>query len=295
MAASAQFAGSDRMVRLLRYVVDRTLAGEAEQLKEYVLGVEVFDRDQRYDPRIDSIVRVEARRLRNKLDEYYSGPGVLDELVIAMPKGSYVPEFTLRTVGTDAPSPPPSVDPASVAAAETAPRRMGMLRAGLGFGLLGGLVLMLVASLLWRDRNPVADLQAHEAAASIIVLPFQAFTDLAEPDGLAAKLTDQVTTHLARLGTLSVVSYRTATRVADGRGSLREIAREVGADLVLEASIERRGGAIAVEARLVNGVTDRKVWVQRFEAGPEGLASLPRDIAESVSAAVATRTPQSRQ
>ena len=65
--ASDVFANADRMSRFLRFVVERALAGESDQLKEYVVGIEVFGRDDRYDPRLDSIVRVEARRLRTKI------------------------------------------------------------------------------------------------------------------------------------------------------------------------------------------------------------------------------------
>ena len=81
------------MCRFLRFVVDRELAGRGRELKEYTLGTEVFDRDPAYDPRIDPIVRVEARRLRSKLREYYSGSGATDAIVIELPKGSYVPQF----------------------------------------------------------------------------------------------------------------------------------------------------------------------------------------------------------
>jgi serine/threonine-protein kinase len=93
VVASAGFAGSDRMCRFLRFVVERELAGRGRELKEYTLGTEVFDRDASYDPRIDPIVRVEARRLRSKLREYYTTTGVGDSLVIDLPKGSYVPQF----------------------------------------------------------------------------------------------------------------------------------------------------------------------------------------------------------
>src|SRR5262245_13370184 len=72
---STGFSSAGRASRMLRYVVDKTLAGEGDQLKEYAVGVEVFERDEQYDPRIDSIVRVEAGRLRTKLDEYYNGEG----------------------------------------------------------------------------------------------------------------------------------------------------------------------------------------------------------------------------
>ena len=88
---SAGFAASERLRRFLRYVVERSLAGEAGQLKEYVIGRDVFDRDEDYDPRLDSIVRVEAGRLRTKIDEYYHGPGRTDDVIIRLQRGSYAP------------------------------------------------------------------------------------------------------------------------------------------------------------------------------------------------------------
>src|SRR5271170_893549 len=76
LLASEMFVRSDRLCRFLQLTVERMLAGET--VNEYILGKDVFDRDDRYDPRIDSIVRVEARRLRKKLHEYYNGPGASD-------------------------------------------------------------------------------------------------------------------------------------------------------------------------------------------------------------------------
>jgi len=64
--ASKPFAQSARMSRFLRFTVERSVSGQPDQLKEYVIGVEVFDRKSSYDPRVDPIVRVEARRLRSK-------------------------------------------------------------------------------------------------------------------------------------------------------------------------------------------------------------------------------------
>jgi hypothetical protein len=107
--SSPAFA-SGRHPRFLRYVVERTLAGEADQLKEYVLGLEVFDRADGYDPRLDSIVRVEARRLRAKLQEYYAGPGSEDPVVLEIPRGSYAPVFTAKA--------PPAAEPEPESAAE---------------------------------------------------------------------------------------------------------------------------------------------------------------------------------
>ena len=95
--ASRIFSRSGRLNRFLRFAVEQALSGCADHLKEQLIGVEVFDRKPDYDPRIDPIVRVEARRLRSKLKAYYASPGRADFLVLAFPKGSYVPTFKCRT------------------------------------------------------------------------------------------------------------------------------------------------------------------------------------------------------
>jgi serine/threonine-protein kinase len=107
---SALFIRSERLRRFLRVAVDRALAGETEGLKEYALGRDVFDRDEGYDPRVDSIVRVEATRLRKKIGEYYRGPGSNDPVVIEFRRGGYVPVFThaVSNVPQSASEPPPA-------------------------------------------------------------------------------------------------------------------------------------------------------------------------------------------
>jgi hypothetical protein len=93
------FVRSARVRRFLEFTVDYLLAGRAGELKEYVIGAEVFDRGEAYDPRLDPIVRVEARRVRAKLQAYYSSDGANDELVIGYPSGSYAPEVKFREAG----------------------------------------------------------------------------------------------------------------------------------------------------------------------------------------------------
>src|SRR5258707_6612050 len=95
--ASKPFAQSARMSRFLRFTVERAVSGQPDQLKEYVIGVEVFDRKASYDPRVDPIVRVEARRLRSKLKTFYDTEGLSDELIIEFPKGTYAPVFRNRS------------------------------------------------------------------------------------------------------------------------------------------------------------------------------------------------------
>ena len=107
------FRNSERLRRFLRVTVEATLAGQGGQLKEYSLGRDAFDRGPDYDPRTDSIVRVEAQRLRRKLREYYETAGILDPVRIALHSGSYVPEFT-RAQAASAPA-AETLDPNTVA------------------------------------------------------------------------------------------------------------------------------------------------------------------------------------
>ena len=104
--ASEPFVRSARISRFLRFTVEQTLAGHGEELKEYLLGVEVFDRKESYDSRVDPIVRVEARRLRAKLRQYYETTGQADAVVIDFPTGSYVPSFRPRAEAPPAPPAP---------------------------------------------------------------------------------------------------------------------------------------------------------------------------------------------
>ena len=91
--AAACLRDSHLLQRFLRYVVGHTLAGERGQLKEYSVAVDVFERDASFDPRVDPVVRMAARRLRQKLQEYYARDGVQDALRIEIPKGGYSAVF----------------------------------------------------------------------------------------------------------------------------------------------------------------------------------------------------------
>lgn len=90
---SATFQQVDRLKRFLTFVVEETAAGRGGQLKEYVIGVQVFDKNVSFDPRTDPIVRVQARRLRVRLAKYYKDEGQHDTLLIELPKGGYTPSF----------------------------------------------------------------------------------------------------------------------------------------------------------------------------------------------------------
>jgi TolB-like protein/Tfp pilus assembly protein PilF len=107
---SPLFAQSDRLSRFLQFAVEHALSGTQDVLKEYVIGVEVYDRRPPYHPSQDSIVRTEARRLRSKLKEYYESEGKDDPIFIYFRPGSYVPVFRSKVALDSDPGTPTSVD-----------------------------------------------------------------------------------------------------------------------------------------------------------------------------------------
>ena len=116
---SPPLVSSPSLCRFLRYIVEETLAGRESEIKEQPLGVRVFDRGDDFNPRLDPIVRVQARNLRTRIAKYYEGPGVDDPIRIELPKGTYVPVFHGLTPDPPVEEPvavatPVSVMPASV-------------------------------------------------------------------------------------------------------------------------------------------------------------------------------------
>ena len=109
IVASPGFVQAERMSLFLRYVVEEALAGRGDRLKEYSIAIEVFGRDVSFDPQTSSVVRVEASRLRTKLDEYYRSTGADDALVIELPRGGYAPIFHARQTANIGFSDQPSI------------------------------------------------------------------------------------------------------------------------------------------------------------------------------------------
>ncbi len=94
--ASTPFRGSEVHRTLLAYLVERSVSGTADALKEYTVALEVFHKPSSYDPRQESTVRMHVARLRQKLAEYYQTEGAGDPLIIALPKGGFKIHFSTR-------------------------------------------------------------------------------------------------------------------------------------------------------------------------------------------------------
>jgi Tol biopolymer transport system component len=151
LAASAEFARADRMVQFLRYVVQKTLKGDTIALRERQIGISVFERPADWDPKLDNIVRSEARRLRGKLEAYAASNDPDETVRITMPTGGYGVQFE-EICPQVAPSEQPAILP-SVPRDRVARKRIWLSLVG------GGVVLLsvLFAVLLHRSRLPARD------------------------------------------------------------------------------------------------------------------------------------------
>jgi len=98
ITTSVAFRTSDRLKHFITFVASQALQGKGDNLKEYAVGVQVFSRETAFDPRTDPVVRVQARRLRARLERYYREEGQNDEIVVDLPKGGYAPVFRRRDV-----------------------------------------------------------------------------------------------------------------------------------------------------------------------------------------------------
>jgi TolB-like protein len=288
--ASRGFATAGRISKLLRYVVDKTLAGETDQLKEYAVGVEVFDRDEKYDPRLDSIVRVEAGRLRSKLDEYYLENGNASHVRIALPRGGYAVTFERRGPAKAGPShehASGAANPGESPKTGEGPALAGPRRRRTSL-LLGAVLLASVAVMVvWlatRDRSAHPDLRPTAA-----VLPIEANMIGGDNDNYSAQFTEAITSELARLGTVSVASFTSSMTFAGRRPSMNEVADTLKSRYIVEASVDDEASEILVVARIVSSETNRKMWVSDYRGARDDVRGIAQRIAFDVSAAILER------
>src|SRR5262245_47680908 len=106
IVSSKTFKTSEVHRNLLTYLAEKSLSGEAQNLKEYTVGLDVFGKPSTYDPRQESVVRMHVGRLRQKLTEYYRAEGVDDPVIVDLPKGGFALTFAARPVVVEPEAPP---------------------------------------------------------------------------------------------------------------------------------------------------------------------------------------------
>jgi TolB-like protein/Flp pilus assembly protein TadD len=255
--SSAYFARTERTSKLLRFLVERQLDGREGELKESTIGVEVFGRNPDYDPKVDSTVRTEAVRLRARLSKYYSTEGTRDPLVIDLPKGGYVPTFR---------------QPDSTPEVQTAgPRRH---RAAIALAGLSLAVVVAGIGARWTLRK--------NAPIPIAVLPLVNLSQDPANEYFADGLTDEIIRNLSILEGLAVRSQTSSFAFKNKARDVREAARQLQADYILEGSVMRAGRQLRINAQLVRARDDYPVWSGRFDKELTDVFAIQDEISRGI-------------
>ena len=160
-------------------------------------------------------------------------------------------------------------------------------RAWAAWPLTAGLICAVAAMVVWLggwNRTP------PKSGPAIAVLAFGQTQPTAEDESLAARMTESVTTELARLGTVGVASHTSAMQFAGMRKPLREIAAALNTGFILEASVEREPNGVLVTTRIVSAETDRKIWVADYRGAADDVRGISQRIAFDVSAELLRRS-----
>jgi len=258
--ASQAFQGSERMSRFLRFVVEHALRGDQAPLKEYLIGVRVFDRGEDFDSRTDTIVRVEARRLRAKLKEYYETAGREDPMIIELPHGGYAPAFRAREQ-------------------RVAGARRRWIPA------LAGAAVLLALLAVWR----LGPARRAGPASSIVVLPFANLSADPENEYLSDGLTEEIISTLAAIPDLQVVARTSAFQFKGRTADIRKIGRELSVQTALEGSVRREGQRIRVSAQLVKVSDGMHLWSKMYDRELTNLLEIEADITRAIVDALKAR------
>lgn len=250
--ASTHFAAAEGARRLLRFLVEEKLSGRAQRLKEYTLAVEVFGRDASFDSKTNPAVRVEASRLRRRLERYYLMLGREDPVLIELPRGSYVPGFLPNADVLHLREDLAAARAAHEGAAATDP---------LAMPLPGG--------------------------PSIAVMPFE---NLGDESGapFADGITIEIVTALSRFREFRVLGRSTVLNHKGERDAVR-LHAELGATYVLAGSVRRAENRLRVHAELLNGADGTVLWAEGFERNLEvgSIFEVQDEIANQVVATIA--------
>ena len=246
---SALFAHAERLGRFLKYVVDETLGGRADRLNQYAIAIDVFDRDETFDPTIDAIVRVEAGRLRSKLLEYYDELGRDDPIRIELPKRTYVATFRRQSRSDDP-------------------------RSGAGTAVNRSVVFH-------GDQVRTTEL----IEPTIAVLPFVNMSPDPEQEYFADGVTEDLITDLSRHSEIAVISRQSTMTYKGIAATAQKVCEELGANLILEGSVRKLGNKVRITAQLIEGSTGQHLWAQRFDCDFENIFKIQDEVNQKIVSA----------
>ena len=300
--ASRTFRAAQGQRKFLAYAVEEVLAGQPHLLKEYVIATEALGRAMSFDPRLDPIVRTEARKLRARLAKYYAIEGAGDPLRIEFRKGSYVPIFSDAVLSDKAPlteatqaAPDTApITPASIAPASIAPASIAPLMPGPSIDrlqphsnwLFGSLTVLMVAVVgaatfyLSRSSLPETTLAANDT--SIAVLPLVNLGDNSE-EFLSDGLTDELINSLRQVPGIQVVARTSAFRFKAKTFDIQEIDQKLHVRTVLVGTVRKSDTRLRVTVQLNNSENGYHLWSGSYERDFTSIGTISPEIVSAVT------------
>jgi TolB-like protein len=282
------FASSERLTSFLRYIVTETIEGRGSRLKGYNVALSVFSRGEHFDPQTNSVVRVEATRLRKQLAVYYAGAGAADPLEIRVNRGTYVPEFVDRTAlppeNAAASSEAQSGDPVPSAGSGPAIATEGYVHAVTAVPprvnapsrlVVAAAIMTTAASLSWiawqynsRTYNP-QDVEPPAPSRSAIwsLPPSITIAQLERPPdsplqrSQADALAREIASALGRFDALRVIEEKP------------DAAQRPVAEYRLTSAVAGSGDRLSLSFNLVHAQDNQIVWTKSFDDLPRALTA----------------------
>jgi serine/threonine-protein kinase len=258
---SETFQRAERLSRFLRYTVEQSLAGQDTTLKEYSIGLHVFDKPETFDTRVDPIVRVEAGRLRAKIRDYYDNEGSKDLIWLGLQKRGYRPVFQWRSFE--------SPQQVSAQAEVVVPLATPVVAAQAPGVAADGI-----------PRPAISD------ARTVAVLPFEDLSPEKTQEYFCDGITQEIVNALAKTDGLSVVARTSAAQFKGKPEDVREIARQLQVGRVLEGSVQKIGQLVRISAHLVDALTGFDCWAETYDRPLDDVLAIQDEISQKIAEAL---------
>ncbi len=280
LSACRALQRSPQLQRMLAYLVEEALAGRGDRIKAFNIAVDVFGRKNSFDASTDPIVRVQAGRLRSALEHHYANEGRHSAIRIELPKGGYVPTFTVRALEDDSNLVEPAADPGPAD-----PQPGGDVGGGddtgwemfpTPFRLFAAAVSLIAFLAYFSSAIPTA---SHQQAASVyrlMLVPFENSLDRTGVQHVASGLEAELATSLTRL---SLVQLHLAAKDLTGQPELiLQAARQANAHWVVTGSLHRVETIQKLNVYLLESTTGSVVWSQSYQIDDKATSDLVDSI-----------------
>jgi adenylate cyclase len=293
------FEQAGRSQEFLRFVVEQTLAGEADRLKGYTIAIEVFRRPADFDAQSDPLVRVEAGRLRRRLLEYYVAEGYANPVRIDLPRGGYAPEFRHSEWSAGQPqagdAAPPAVPQTPIqpgAAADGGAARRSRRRRFRAVVVVATIVVLAALVIVQRvdpsfGTRSRGDL-ALPSGPKIVVMPFENLSADSSLDYVVDGITEEIMLRLSAFN-LFVIASQTTWYSRDASRETEPLPPDLDAAYILTGSVRKTPEQIRIAARLVDRGTGAQLWAAAYDEdiSVATLLSIQEKIANDVAATIA--------